>query len=127
MGRYCFTCLYGIHGVCNFFLLRLPPSSAKLSNPQPSTFNCIGVVPVARKIVLDLEGKRSKSSSVLLVTIWELGEAAGPLIIAPLSEGPLPTPNPQFRHFTNQNSLRPLPRLQLRKRPFHPLDSSCSI
>jgi MFS family permease len=28
----------------------------------------------------------SKSASVLLVTIWELGEAAGPLLIAPLSE-----------------------------------------
>jgi MFS family permease len=33
-----------------------------------------------------LEGKESKSSSVILVTIWELGEAAGPLLIAPLSE-----------------------------------------
>ncbi|KAE9992309.1 hypothetical protein Vi05172_g12231 [Venturia inaequalis] len=50
------------------------------------TFTCIGVVPVAGRIVLDLEGRESKSSSVLLVTIWELGEAAGPLIIAPLSE-----------------------------------------
>jgi MFS family permease len=44
---------------------------------------------VAGRIVLDLEGKQRKSSSVLLVTIWELGEAAGPLIIAPLSEGKL--------------------------------------
>lgn len=52
-----------------------------------STFTCIGVVPVAGRIVMDLEGRESKSSSVLLVTIWELGEAAGPLIIAPLSEG----------------------------------------
>jgi MFS family permease len=43
-------------------------------------------VPVAGQIILDLEGKESKSASVLLVTIWELGEAAGPLIIAPLSE-----------------------------------------
>ena len=31
-------------------------------------------------------GHSSKSASVLLVTIWELGEAAGPLFIAPLSE-----------------------------------------
>jgi len=36
--------------------------------------------------VLDLEGKESKSASILLVTVWELGEAAGPLLIAPLSE-----------------------------------------
>jgi MFS family permease len=41
---------------------------------------------VAGQIVLDLEGRESKSASVLLVTIWELGEAAGPLLIAPLSE-----------------------------------------
>lgn len=45
------------------------------------------MVPVANRIVRDLNhGKSSKSSSVLLVTIWELGEAAGPLLIAPLSE-----------------------------------------
>lgn len=31
-------------------------------------------------------GEPSKTSQVLLVTIWELGEAAGPLLIAPLSE-----------------------------------------
>jgi MFS family permease len=42
---------------------------------------------VANRIVSDLEGgHESKSASVLLVTIWELGEAAGPLLIAPLSE-----------------------------------------
>ncbi|KAF1844588.1 MFS general substrate transporter [Cucurbitaria berberidis CBS 394.84] len=51
------------------------------------TFTCIGVVPVANKIVEDLDGKEASSStSALLVTIWELGEAAGPLLIAPLSE-----------------------------------------
>lgn len=50
------------------------------------TFTCIAVVPVANHIVKDLEGHTDKSSSVLLVTIWELGEAAGPLFIAPLSE-----------------------------------------
>ena len=43
-------------------------------------------MPVAERIVLDLEGKESKSASILLVTVWELGEAAGPLLIAPLSE-----------------------------------------
>ncbi|KAI1762961.1 MFS general substrate transporter [Hypoxylon sp. FL1150] len=51
------------------------------------TFTCISVVPVASRIVKDLDGGHaSKSASVLLVTIWELGEAAGPLLIAPLSE-----------------------------------------
>ncbi|KAI8943448.1 hypothetical protein NX059_001457 [Plenodomus lindquistii] len=51
------------------------------------TFTCIGVVPVASRIVEDLDGKHASSStSALLVTIWELGEAAGPLLIAPLSE-----------------------------------------
>jgi len=52
-----------------------------------STFTCISVVPVATRITDDLDGgEASKSASVLLVTIWELGEAAGPLLIAPLSE-----------------------------------------
>jgi len=51
------------------------------------TFTCIGVVPVASRIVEDLDGHHASSStSALLVTIWELGEAAGPLLIAPLSE-----------------------------------------
>ncbi|KIX05124.1 uncharacterized protein Z518_05996 [Rhinocladiella mackenziei CBS 650.93] len=51
------------------------------------TFTCISVVPIASAIVYDLsEGHSRKSASVLLVTIWELGEAAGPLFIAPLSE-----------------------------------------
>lgn len=45
------------------------------------------MVPVANRIVTDLSGGHSsKSASVLLVTIWELGEAGGPLLIAPLSE-----------------------------------------
>lgn len=35
---------------------------------------------------MDLEGHENPTSSILLVTIWELGEAAGPLLIAPLSE-----------------------------------------
>lgn len=50
------------------------------------TFNCVGIVPVANRVVEDLSGQRSKSASVLLVTVWELGEAAGPLLIGPLSE-----------------------------------------
>ncbi|RMZ67048.1 major facilitator superfamily transporter [Pyrenophora seminiperda CCB06] len=52
------------------------------------TFTCIGVVPVASEIVRDLDHGQSMTStnSALLVTIWELGEAAGPLLIAPLSE-----------------------------------------
>ncbi|KAH7089695.1 major facilitator superfamily domain-containing protein [Paraphoma chrysanthemicola] len=51
------------------------------------TFTCIGIVPIAPSIVSDLSGHSSTSSTTaLLVTIWELGEAAGPLLIAPLSE-----------------------------------------
>ncbi|KAF2826192.1 MFS general substrate transporter [Ophiobolus disseminans] len=51
------------------------------------TFTCIAVVPIASRIVSDLDGHSSPSSTAaLLVTIWELGEAAGPLLIAPLSE-----------------------------------------
>jgi len=54
------------------------------------TFTCISVVPVASTIIADLSpavpAAKLKASSVLLVTIWELGEAAGPLLIAPLSE-----------------------------------------
>ena len=47
----------------------------------------MGVVPVASRISADLShGTADKWASVLLVTIWELGEAAGPLLIAPLSE-----------------------------------------
>ena len=51
------------------------------------TFTCIGVVPVANTIVYDLnDGHLDKSASVLLVTIWELGESVGPFFLAPLSE-----------------------------------------
>ncbi|KFA74333.1 hypothetical protein S40288_03702 [Stachybotrys chartarum IBT 40288] len=51
------------------------------------TFNCISVIPVAGTIVADLSGASAgQSYSVLLITIWELGEAAGPLLIGPLSE-----------------------------------------
>ena len=57
---------------------------------------CISIVPVASTIVRDLSPTAPtpettspgdlKSATILLVTIWELGEAAGPLLIAPLSE-----------------------------------------
>ncbi|KAL2155758.1 hypothetical protein VTH82DRAFT_500 [Thermothelomyces myriococcoides] len=52
------------------------------------TMTCISPVPLASEIVRDLSDSPnpSKSASVLLVTIWEFGEAAGPLLIAPLSE-----------------------------------------
>lgn len=50
------------------------------------TFTCISLVPVADRIVLDLEGREDRTASILLVTVWELGEACGPLLIAPLSE-----------------------------------------
>ncbi|KAL2126043.1 hypothetical protein VTI74DRAFT_1869 [Chaetomium olivicolor] len=52
------------------------------------TMTCISPVPLSTTIVRDLSRSPSpsKSASVLLVTIWELGEAAGPLLIAPLSE-----------------------------------------
>jgi MFS family permease len=42
---------------------------------------------VANRIVFDLNGGQvDKSASVLLVTIWELGEAVSPFFVAPLSE-----------------------------------------
>lgn len=41
---------------------------------------------MASYIVEDLDGSAGTKSAVLLVTIWELGEAVGPLFIAPLSE-----------------------------------------
>ena len=52
------------------------------------TFTCISVVPVASRIVRDLDHSKivDRQASVLLVTIWELGEALGPLLIGPLSE-----------------------------------------
>lgn len=63
------------------------------------TFTCISVVPVAKTIVDDLlsstgdpaaadndDDMSASSAAVLLVTIWELGEALGALFIAPLSE-----------------------------------------
>jgi MFS family permease len=52
------------------------------------TFNCTSIVPVARSIVDDLgsDATGTRFAAVLPVTIWELGEAVGPLLIGPLSE-----------------------------------------
>lgn len=45
------------------------------------------VAPIAKEIIEELSPNDStKSAKVLLVSIWEIGEAAGPLLIAPLSE-----------------------------------------
>ncbi|KAF2204001.1 MFS general substrate transporter [Delitschia confertaspora ATCC 74209] len=51
-------------------------------------FTCISVVPIAGRIVKDLDKdlQPHSAASALLVTIWEFGEAAGPLLTAPLSE-----------------------------------------
>lgn len=58
-----------------------------ITDTTNSTFNCVSVVPVAGRIIADLNGgQENRTGSILLVTIWELGEAAGPLLIAPLSE-----------------------------------------
>lgn len=73
-----------------FFLPGSPQPLFRIkTNIRRSTMTCISLVPLATEIVADLSppgSTPSKSSSVLLVTIWELGEAAGPLFIAPLSE-----------------------------------------
>jgi MFS family permease len=51
------------------------------------SFTCSAVIPISDQIVEDVtNGQSDKSAGVLLVTIWELGEASGPLLIAPLSE-----------------------------------------
>lgn len=77
------------------------------------TFTCISVVPIANIIVDDLEnGAGSSEAMVLLVTIWELGEAAGPVFIAPLSElfGRYPVMNVAnvlFIAFTALSALSP--------------------
>lgn len=52
-----------------------------------STLACLSIMPSAHHIIRDLgHGASNPLASVLLVTLWELGEAAGPLVIAPLSE-----------------------------------------
>ncbi|KAF5641539.1 multidrug resistance [Fusarium sp. NRRL 52700] len=52
------------------------------------SFSCLSIVPVSSEIISELSDTKygSKYANVLVVTIWELGEAAGPLILAPLSE-----------------------------------------
>lgn len=77
------ACFYSIHCVKNTLYNHENLPADKLY----STFTCISVVPVAGHIVDELsDHTASPSTSTLLVTIWELGEAAGPLFIAPLSE-----------------------------------------
>lgn len=41
---------------------------------------------MAGDVVKELKGHEDRSATVLFVTIWELGEATGPLFLAPLSE-----------------------------------------
>lgn len=41
---------------------------------------------MAGDVVVELVGHKDRSATVLFVTIWELGEATGPLFLAPLSE-----------------------------------------
>ena len=78
-------------------------------------------MPLATTIVEDLDGKHSSSAnSALLVTIWELGEAAGPLLIAPLSE--LLGRSPVFHAFTA--SCKNLSNVTFTARPFFPLQST---
>lgn len=43
-------------------------------------------MPVAGDVVKELKGQEDRSATVLFVTIWELGEAMGPVFLAPLSE-----------------------------------------
>lgn len=87
MGGCRFARIRGLYSVCKSPPLREQPTRPIFANKPPSsTFTCISVVPIANIIVEDLDGKPSKSASVLLVTIWELGEAIGALILAPLSE-----------------------------------------
>ncbi|SPO01704.1 related to multidrug resistance protein [Cephalotrichum gorgonifer] len=52
------------------------------------SFTCISVVPIANEIISDLDDGQPgfSGASALMVTIWEFGESAGPLFIAPLSE-----------------------------------------
>ena len=86
MGKRLSACPDGIYSVCTSDQNCGRYESMETDYVR-STFTCIGVVPVASTIVEDLDGKHSSSAnSALLVTIWELGEAAGPLLIAPMSE-----------------------------------------
>ena len=82
MGTYRPARINGVHSVCSIYFRH----QTSFANSH-RTFTCIGVVPVANRIAYDLNnGHVDKSASVLLVTIWELGEAVGPFLLAPLSE-----------------------------------------
>jgi MFS family permease len=83
--RYCgLVIFYGLHHVCGISSQAKFPTQA---NVLFSTFTCISIVPIAGHIIEDLNGGvEAKSAAVMLVTIWELGEAIGPFFIAPLSE-----------------------------------------
>lgn len=74
----------GIYGIYSVSLPQI--KSTRTTLMQLRTFTCVGIVPVANEVVKDLEGHKDKDAAVIFVTIWELGEAAGPLFIAPLSE-----------------------------------------
>ncbi|KAM3521272.1 hypothetical protein MY4038_009102 [Beauveria bassiana] len=51
------------------------------------TFACLSIMPSANEIIRSLNHDvPNKAASVLLITVWELGEAAGPLFVAPISE-----------------------------------------
>ncbi|KAF1738042.1 putative transporter [Beauveria bassiana] len=51
------------------------------------TFACLSIMPSANDIIRSLNHDvPNKAASVLLITVWELGEAAGPLFVAPISE-----------------------------------------
>jgi MFS family permease len=84
------TGLFGIYSVAFPSISVLPAKPHRTRTDCARTFTCISIVPIANEIIHDLSAgspdPAAKSSSILLVTIWELGEAAGPLLIAPLSE-----------------------------------------
>ena len=63
---------------------KVKPHRLKLTRSR--TYTCIGIVPVAGDVVEESKGSRDREATLLFVTIWELGEATGPLFTAPLSE-----------------------------------------
>lgn len=83
MGDSDLAIFYGLYSVRTDQIPSEIPNNANIS----STFTCISIAPIAGYIISDLDGgTQAKSATILLVTIWELGEAVGPLFIAPLSE-----------------------------------------
>jgi len=84
MGYCGLVSFYGLHNVC---IVSSQPKDPGRADTLFSTFTCISIVPIAGHIIDDLNGGNgAKSATVILVTIWELGEAVGPFFIAPLSE-----------------------------------------